>query len=309
MAVNATRQRVTDTDLRPRAPVCLWLSVPIAVLAIVGSIIGITLDETIYEEESANWAAQAVGQDIANLVAFPALLALAFLAARGSLRTLLAWVGILVYTTYSYAIYVFDIQFGPLFLVWVAVFGLSIFALIGALGSIDPAEVKARFGEGAPVRATAWLLTGVGSAFYLLWLSDVIPSLVAGTTPDVLVEAGVPTNPMHVLDLAVFLPTAILAGTLLSKRRPWGYVLTPVILVAMVFISLGIVWLTVVVAARGLDGTPAIGVGIAVVALVELVVVTRFLRAVAPTPGWETWPSVHSSKGEPTRVGIHSRPK
>jgi hypothetical protein len=40
-----------------------WLSVPIAVLAMAGSIIGIVLDDRIYAKENPNWAAQAVGQD------------------------------------------------------------------------------------------------------------------------------------------------------------------------------------------------------------------------------------------------------
>jgi len=86
-----------------------------------------------------------------------------------------------------------------------------------------------------------------------------------------------------VLDLSLFLPAAILAGALLLKRRSWGYVLAPVILVAMVFISFGIVSLTTVVGARGLEGTPAVGVGVAVLALIELIVAGRFLGSLRDT--------------------------
>ena len=103
----------------------LWLSLPIAVLAMTGSLIGIVLDDEIYSEETANWAAQSVGQDIANLVAFPVLLLLALLAGRGSMRAYLGWAGVLVYSAYTYAIYVFDVHFGPLFLVWVAEAGYA----------------------------------------------------------------------------------------------------------------------------------------------------------------------------------------
>ena len=79
----------------------LWLSLPIAVLAMTGSLIGIVLDDEIYSEETANWAAQSVGQDIANLVAFPVLLLLALLAGRGSMRAYLGWAGVLVYSAYT----------------------------------------------------------------------------------------------------------------------------------------------------------------------------------------------------------------
>jgi hypothetical protein len=258
----------------------LWLSLPIAVLGMTGSVIGIVLDDLIYAEESANWAAQAVGQDIANLVAFPALLLLALAASRGSLRARLAWAGVLAYSAYSYAIYAFDVHFGPLFLVWVAVFGLSIYALIGGLASLDPARVKARFTGRVPVRSTSVLLIGIGAIFYLLWLSDIVPAVLDGTTPEVLVEAGVPTNPVHVLDMAVLLPAALLAGTLVARRRPMGYVLAPMVLVAMVFIALGIVSLMGVLAVRGEEASPGVAAGIAALAVVELLVVDRLLRAI-----------------------------
>ena len=258
----------------------LWLSLPIAVLAMTGSLIGIVLDDEIYSEETANWAAQSVGQDIANLVAFPVLLLLALLAGRGSMRAYLGWAGVLVYSAYTYAIYVFDVHFGPLFLVWVAVFGLSVYALIGGLASIDPARARSGFTDRSPVRAASVLLLGIAAVFSLLWLSEIVPSMLAGTVPDALAEAGLPTNPVHVLDLAVFLPAAGLAGVLLVRRRAWGHVLAPVMLVAMVLLGLGIVSLMATLAARGLSAAPEVGAAFAVLAVVELVVVVRFLRAI-----------------------------
>src|SRR5687768_10792482 len=116
-----------------RGSISIWLrlSVLIAFLATAGSLVGILFDETIYGQETANWAAQSVGQDIANLIAFPAFVVAAFYAARGSMRAYLVWLGLLVYSAYTYAIYSFALHFGPLFLVWVATFGLSIYTLIG----------------------------------------------------------------------------------------------------------------------------------------------------------------------------------
>jgi hypothetical protein len=61
--------------------------------------------------------------------------------------------GLLAFTVYNYAIYTFTIHFGPLFLVWVAVLGLSVFALIGGLATLDAAAVKAPFGRAMPIAA------------------------------------------------------------------------------------------------------------------------------------------------------------
>jgi hypothetical protein len=124
------------------------------------------------------------------------------------------------------------------------------------------------------------LLLGIVAVFSLLWLSEIVPSMLAGTVPDALAEAGLPTNPVHVLDLAVFLPAAGLAGVLLVRRRAWGYVLAPVMLVAMVLLGLGIVSLMATLAARGLSAAPEVGAAFAVLAVVGLVVVVRFLRAI-----------------------------
>lgn len=287
-----------------RRPGWLWLSLPIAVLAVTGSAIGILAEDRIYGKETANWAAQSVGQDLANIVAFPVLLLLAMAAARGSLRAYLAWTGLLVYSAYTYTIYVFDVGFGPLFPVWVAVFGLSIWALIGALASLDPARVGRSFTERAPVRSTSALLIGLGAVFSLLWLSEIVPAVIHGSVPDVVEEAGLATNPVHVLDLSLFLPAAMLAGILLRSRRPWGYVLAPAILVAMVALAIGIVSLMVVLAARDLTVAPGVGVAIAALAAVELVVVLRFLGAVeAGTDVGEVVRRSDRGDDRPPRVG------
>ena len=268
---------------RPRAdgPWWLWLALPISVLAIVGSLLGILSDD-VYARETRNWAAQGVGQDIGNLVAFPVLLALAYAARRGSLRAHLAIAGVLAYSAYTYAIYAFAVHFGPLFLLDVAVFGLSIWALIGALAGLDAERVRDALGERAPVRSTSTVLLLIGGAFALLWLSEIVPAIVEGTTPDSLTEAGLVTNPVHVLDLAVLLPAAILAGVLLRSRRAWGCALAPVVLGALVFLSIGIIAAMIVLAVRGEGGSVGVAVSLSVLALVQIAVWVRFLRAVQP---------------------------
>jgi hypothetical protein len=71
--------------------------------------------------------------------------------------------GILVYSVYSYAIYAFDVRFNALFLVYVAVLGLSIYALIGGLTAVDPVRVKAAFGQRVPVRSTTRPVSSAGA--------------------------------------------------------------------------------------------------------------------------------------------------
>ena len=104
------------------------------------------------------------------------------------------------------------------------------------------------------------LLIVTGAIFSALWLVEIVPSLLAGTTPQAIQETRLATNPVWVLDLAVFLPGMIAAGILLRRGRPWGFVLAPMMLGAAALIGLGIVVLLGVSASRGLATPPDVGV-------------------------------------------------
>ena len=262
-----------------RAPRWLWLSLPIAVLAVAASITGIAADN-MYAQETENWAAQAIGQDIANLVAFSAMAVLAFLAARGSLPAYLAWLGTLMYSAYTYAIYSFSVHLGPLFLVYVAVLGLSVYALAGGVSSLDPARVRAGFSERSRTILTGGFVMTIAAFFYILWLSEVLPAMFADGTPEFLLEVGLPTNPVHVLDMGLLLPTALLGGVLLIRRRAWGYLLIPAVLSSLILLGVGIIAVVVVLALRDVETSWGVAIGIGVLVTLQLAVLGRFLASV-----------------------------
>jgi hypothetical protein len=263
-----------------RTPWWLMLSVPIAALAITGSLAGIFVDR-IYANETTNWEAQATGQDIANLVVLSAMLLLGCAAARGSVRALLAWAGTLVYTAYAYVIYAFAVHFGPLFLIYVAVLGLALWSLVGCLAGIDPERVRAAVTTRHLAGFASTFLIVVAIGFALLWLSLDLSAMVAGEPSEELRETGLLTNPVHVLDLAFFLPASVLAGILLRRRRAWGYCLVPIVLSAMAGISLGIVTLTAVYAAQGEDASPVVAAVIGLLGVVQALTCWRLLQGIA----------------------------
>ena len=266
-----------EVDPIRRRPWWLWLSVPIGLLGVAGSLAGILLDRP-YRDETDNWAAQAVGQDVANLVVLPALLVLAYAAARGSWRAVLAWAGTVVYTAYSYAIYAFAVHFGPLFLLHVAVLGLAAWALGGFLASVDVRQAHAARQGDRLTRFASTLLIGVAGLFALMWIGQDLPAMVDGTASKELQDTGLLTNPVHVLDLAFFLPASALAGVLLRRGHAWGHCLAPVMLTAMASISLGIVSLVAVSAARGLDASFAVAALVGTLGVVQAVTAWLLLR-------------------------------
>ncbi|MDP9255671.1 MAG: hypothetical protein M3Q31_03830, partial [Actinomycetota bacterium] len=182
------------------------------------------------------------------------------------------------------AIYCFDVHWSRLFLLDVAVFGLSVYALIAALVSVDLMRVRSGFPTGARFHSTAAALLSIAVLFGALWLSIEIPAAVRGTAPAELRDVALPTNPVHVLDLAIFLPAVAISGLLLYRRRPLGYLLAPVMLAALSAVGVGIVALMLVSAHRGLSASPVAIAMVAGLVVVQLALLVRMLRAATPTP-------------------------
>ncbi|TDO48367.1 hypothetical protein EV651_123133 [Kribbella sp. VKM Ac-2571] len=268
------------------APWWLWLSVPIALLGVPGSVAGILVDR-IYANETTGWQTQAIGQDIANLVVLPVMLVLAVAAARGSVRALVAWAGTVVYAAYAYVIYAFAMHFGPLFLLYVAVLGLAVWALIGFFADIDTARLPTSPTGRLNGSVSAFLIV-IAAGFALLWLSQDLPAILNGAPPKELRDAGLLTNPVHVLDLALFLPAAMLAGLLLRRGRAWGRVLAPIVLCAMAGISLGIVSLTIVAIARGEEASPVVATVLGLLGIAQALTCWRFLKSMGSRIPLET---------------------
>jgi hypothetical protein len=204
-------------------------------------------------------------------------------ARAGSVRAYFCWVGCLTFTVYNYAIYAFSIHFGPLFLVWVAILGLSLYAVVGSLATVDISAVKDRF-HGREFPLLSWVLIGLAILFMILWLSEIVPDLLAGVGSRSASDWEVPTNPVHVLDLAFFLPAILLSGVLLMRRHPFGYLTSVGALLFVVLTCLPIVLTPLVAQLRGHEPGWVVLAPIGIVLVATLVVLSRTLRMAEPGP-------------------------
>jgi hypothetical protein len=246
----------------------IFLSLAAAILMAAASAAGIFLPTT-YARETPSWATQGVGQDIANLFCiFPATLVVLHFAFRGSARATLVTLGLLIYVAYSYTLYAFFIHFGPWFLVYVAVLGLSSYALLGSVIHMDLEEVARRLQGNPKAGLVSVLLLVFGVLFAFQWLSDIVPSLLSGITPQSIAEIGAPVNPIHVLDLAFILPGMIVTAVTARKRSPLGLLLAAPLLTFSA--AMGIAILSMFLAEHGW-GVPTSVVPVVVISFVVLV--------------------------------------
>lgn len=265
-----------------------WLGSAGAFLAALGSVVGLSADNAVYGQETEVLRDAASAQDLVNLLLVsPLTILLGRLAVKGAVRASLIWLGCLAFTVYNYAIYAFSIHFGPLFLVWVAVLGLTIFALIGSFSTGVTEAIRADT-RGLRVRWPAWFLIGVAALFALQWLMEIVPDLVAGRASRSASGWQVPTNPVHVLDLAFFLPATAATGVLLLRGRPLGYATAAGQLTWVALTSLPILVTPLVAAMRGHQPVWAVMVPVGVILAGSVAALLSLLRhnrtAVPPTP-------------------------
>lgn len=231
-----------------------------------------------YRNMPAEVAVQGLAQDYVTLaLGIPLLVLAALWNSRGSARSRAFLAGVSFYFLVQYTMYLAMAAYNELFLVWTALAGLSLHLLVRAVLPL------ARAGAGAPApeasRATrryvGIFLIVNGALVMSLWLSVVVPPLLAGT----LYPAGLAhltTMIVQGFDLAWFLPPSLMAGWALLRGRAAGRWAAPAYSVflslQMVALLAKIIWMSAVGAGAGpaLVLVPALGVGAVLAAILGL---------------------------------------
>jgi hypothetical protein len=198
----------------------------------------------IYARDSLLAGAGFRGTDAVTLfISLPLLVFFYWLARRGSRNAPIALTGVLFYFLYNSASMTFSAAFNALFLVYTALFSASFFAVVLSLTSLDADVLAQRVGPGFPRRGMAIFLFVAGFGTLLVWTSELLPPLLAGSAPEVL--GPYTTLFTHGLDLAVIVPTTVLTGILLLKRKPLGYLLVAPLLILISLVGVVVLAQTV----------------------------------------------------------------
>ncbi len=184
----------------------------------------------LYQNDSVSAASQAIAQDIVTVfLGVPLLIVSLYLFRKELLKGKLLLAGTIAYFLYTYTSYSFLSMFNQFFLVDVILMSASFYAFVLTMMSFDIDKLSSYFSEKIPVKFIGGLLIFIGTVFGLMWLGIVTPSIISGTAPNVLEHYT--TLVIQALDLGFVVPTAFLAGILLIKRRPFGYLLSTVVTV------------------------------------------------------------------------------
>ncbi len=234
----------------------------------------------LYRWDTVSSAAQMRANDAVTLVlVLPALVAGLVLSAHGSLRGRLVLAGALGFMLYTYATMCFGAAYNALFLVYVALFGLSVYSFVIALMDIDVRSLPGRFSERLPRVPIAAMLFFAAAFLLMAWLGRIAATFKPGAVPAL---DNVTSMFIQAMDLGLIVPTCALGGVLLLQRRPWGYLLAAVGMVK--FFGLG-----TAVSLMGINmarhGVPVSAVELAVFPALSLVnagLTMAMLRSVKP---------------------------
>jgi hypothetical protein len=161
-----------------------------------------------------------LGNDAVTLFLVVPLLVLAMVfAGRGSLRAQLVWLGALDYMLYNYAFYLFGSAFNAFFLIYTALVGLSIFALIFGLASLDMSKISREFSR-VPVKWIGGYFLFVALGLSLVYLAQSIGFILTGQLPSIVVISEHTTNVVFALDFTLLIPWLVIGAIWLVKRQP-----------------------------------------------------------------------------------------
>jgi hypothetical protein len=178
--------------------------------------------------------------------------------------------GTLGFVLYTYISMSFGAAYNQLFLVYVTLFGLSLYAFLLAMLSFDLQTLPQHFSDRLPRRGIAGVLFFAGGFLSLAWLGRIAPTITQTQLPPL---ENATTLFIQAMDLALIAPLCVLAGILLLRRSAWGYLLASVALLK--FVTLGLA-----VTLMGLN-MARVGAAVSVVELVIFPLITLLNLAMA----------------------------
>jgi hypothetical protein len=212
---------------------------------------------------------------------------------NGSPRGSLLLTGSLGYLLYVYANYALGVAYNPLYLAYVTLLSAGLFGVIAAFGAMDRAALaRVAADPELPHRTLSRFLLASAAVTAVVWLQPLLTALVRGRAPDLLDVYT--TTVTYSLDLAVVAPACAVAGVLVGRREPTGYLLAAPLLVTIVLLVPTIVLSTALQAAAGIAFTvpEVVGpiAGFAVLGGVGLRLLRSLLRALPETADGATAP-------------------
>jgi hypothetical protein len=173
-----------------------------------------------------------LGFDAMALVVGVALIGCLWAIERRREEYWLLWLGLQGYLLYAYAIYSFGLVYTRFYFLYIAIVGLSAYALAGFALHFDSTTLVVWPRTRLPRRSMGTALLAIAALFTVGWTLMLLDALRRGEE----IAGGI----VLVLDLPFALPLLAIVGVLLFRRRPLGDLLAPGVFTMSAAITLGV---------------------------------------------------------------------
>jgi len=187
-----------------RSRITAAMTLALSVMAVIAALTGL-LNRNIYDGalatgvHSEELMAGTISQDIISVMAgvILAILSILFLRRSGN-KLFIVMLGLTGHYFYGYGLYSIQGLYAPLYLVYLIIFGLSVFSLVYGITSFRHTVVNQYRLPEALRKSTGIFLALIVLVFVSLWMSVLVPNSLKNLRPE---AYGV-----FVLDLAVIMP-------------------------------------------------------------------------------------------------------
>jgi len=197
--------------MKERHNLTLFLSTIVMILAAGASTGGLFLPGLYRDADffKISWMANDI---ITLFVVVPLTIITIKFYRKGSQKSYLLLMGLIAYMLYNYAFYLFGTVFNKFFLLYVAIFVLSIYTLILGLTGLEIKNIASGFNINTPVKWIATYLFFTTIPLLIVEGSQCVQFIISGKEP------AVPPL-IFALDLSIVIPNSLLAGFLLWNRK------------------------------------------------------------------------------------------
>ncbi len=189
--------------------ITFYLSVVATILAGVAAGIGLFNTE-IYHDNSFVKTAWYANDWVTLVVVIPLLIIVLITSKNGDFKFNFIMLGLISYLFYTYAFYLFGAAFNDMFLLYIAIYATSFFAIITSLISFPVKNII----------ATSKILRGISVFLILisvmLCVVEVPPCftfITKGTLPQIILKSQIQTSIVYALDLSFVVPVMFFSGS------------------------------------------------------------------------------------------------
>lgn len=196
----------------------------ILILIIVAGLSGIFIED-LYRDNLLVRSAWYGNDLITIILAVPIFIVSIMLYKKKEQYGILLLLSMLFYSFYNYAFYLFGAALNDMYLVYAAIFTLSIFTILMIVRKINVEEIAEKFRGNIPNKIIGGYMLLIAIFLGVFHITLSLSYVFSGEVPQIIINTAHPTNVIAALDLSMVIPIALIGAVKLYKKEAWGYAL------------------------------------------------------------------------------------